>query len=74
MDTSKIKEHMEVKSADGQHIGIVDQLEGSDQIKLTKGDKNAGGKHHFIPVDWVDHIDAHVHLSVNAEEVRAEWQ
>jgi Uncharacterized protein conserved in bacteria (DUF2171) len=33
-----IKEHMEVLGADGVHVGTVDQLEGRDQVKLTKDD------------------------------------
>jgi len=74
MDINDITEHMEVKSADGKHVGVVDHLEGDDQIKLTKSDKDAGGKHHFIPLEWVDHVDSHVHLSKTAADVRAEWQ
>lgn len=74
MDTSKIIPHMEVKSADGMHVGIVDHMDGKDQIKLAKSDKAAGGQHHFIPVDWIDHIDAHVHLSKSAADVKANWQ
>ena len=31
-----IKEHMEVLGSDGQHVGTVDHLEGSNQIKLTR--------------------------------------
>ena len=31
---SDIKEHMEVLGSDGQHVGTVDHLEGSNQIKL----------------------------------------
>ena len=37
-----IKEHMEVLGADGVHVGTVDQLEGRDQVKLTKDDPDAG--------------------------------
>ena len=32
-----ICEHMEVVDADGQHVGIVDKVEG-DRIRLTKKD------------------------------------
>lgn len=34
ISASDIKDHMEVKSADGQHIGTVDYLEGSESINL----------------------------------------
>lgn len=73
INTDQIKEHMEVKSADGMHVGIVDHLEGSDRIKLTKSDSPDGAHHHMIPVEWVDHIDAHVHLSKNEQDVRSQW-
>ena len=69
-----IKEHMEVLGSDGQHVGIVDHLEGSNQIKLAKKDPKAEGKHHFIPTDWVDHIDQHVHLNKSSKDVQAQWK
>ncbi len=68
-----IKEHMEVIGSDGQHVGTVDHLEGADKIKLTKTDA-PDGKHHFIPLSLVDHIDAHVHLNKSASDVKAQWQ
>jgi hypothetical protein len=73
-NTSQIKEHMEVLGADGKHVGTVDYMESPSSIKLTKNDPAAGGKHHLIPVDWVDHVDAHVHLKKNSSEVKASWQ
>lgn len=48
--TELIKEHMEVLGSDGQHVGTVDYMEGTDQIKLTKSDEDADGLHHFIPL------------------------
>lgn len=74
IDTSKIKEHMEVLGSDGQHVGTVDHLEGSAKIKLTKNDPAAGGKHHFIPVDWVDRVDQRVHLSKGSREAMQGWE
>jgi hypothetical protein len=53
-----IKEHMEVLGSDGQHVGTVDYLEGSSDIKLTKSDPKSGGQHHLIPLAWVDHVCA----------------
>jgi hypothetical protein len=41
-----ICEHMEVVDADGQHVGIVDKVEG-DRIKLTKND-SLDGQHLFL--------------------------
>ena len=73
-DTTQIKEHMEVLAADGEHVGTVDHLEGSDRIKLTRKDPSADGQHHYIPLAWVDHVDVHVHLSQPSDAVRAGWQ
>ncbi len=71
---SDIKEHMEVLDSDGQHVGTVDHLEGSNQIKLAKTDPRASRKHHFIPTDWVDHVDQHVHLNKSRKDVQAQWK
>jgi hypothetical protein len=70
----KIREHMEVLGSDGQHVGVVDGLEGKDRIKLTKQDPEADGLHHYIPMDWVDHVDAHVHLKKSSHEAKREWK
>jgi hypothetical protein len=69
-----IKEHMEVIGADGEHVGKVDHLDGTDKIKLAKDDPKSGGKHHFIPVGWVERVDAHVHLNKPAKDVTTQWQ
>jgi hypothetical protein len=69
-----IKEHMEVVGSDGGHVGMVDHMEGADQLKLAKSDQDAGGQHHFIPLAWVDHVDAKVHLRQSAAEAKARWK
>jgi hypothetical protein len=74
VDASEIREHMEVIGSDGKHVGTVDHLEGEDRIKLTKNDPAAGGKHHLIPVEWVDHVDKHVHLDKSSQDVKEEWE
>jgi len=68
-----ISEHMEVVGSDGEHVGTVDHLEGINQIKLTKNDPSANGTHHFIPVDWVDHVDDKVHLTKSSKEAKELW-
>lgn len=73
-DTTRIREHMKVMGADGEHVGTVDHMEGSDQIKLTKNDPAAGGQHHLVPADWVARVDQHVHLSKNASDVKKLWK
>jgi hypothetical protein len=69
-----IREHMEVLGSDGKHVGTVDHLDGADRIKLTKTDPAADGKHHFISVDWVDHVDQRVHLKQTSSEAMRQWQ
>ena len=68
----KIHEHMDVIASDGVRMGTVDHMEGTDQIKLAKS-TSPDGQHHFIPLDWVDHVDAHVHLKRKSPEVEAIW-
>lgn len=51
----RIKEHMEVTDAQGQHIGTVDEVDDG-RIKLTRTDSEDGA-HHFIALDQVDRID-----------------
>lgn len=69
-----IQNHMEVLGSDGEHVGIVDHLEGGDFIKLTKSDPAAGGKHHFIPLEWVENVDQQVHLNLKSDQAKKEWQ
>ena len=69
-----IKEHMEVLGSDGQHVGTVDYLEGSSDIKLTKSDPTSGGQHHLVPLAWVDHVDKHVHLNRSSTDVQTRWR
>lgn len=68
MELSQIKEHMGVFDSTGKNIGQVDHLEGEDKIKLTKK-SSPDGRHHFVPVAWIDHIDTHVHLKKPVSDV-----
>ena len=68
-----IRERMEVVGADGEDVGTVDRLDGSDRIKLMRND-SADGKQHFIPTDWVDHVDQYVHLNKPADEAIGEFK
>jgi len=67
-----IREHMDVIGSDGKKVGTVDHVQGSE-IKLTKS-ADAEGKHHLIPLGWVAKVDAHVHLSKAANDVKAQWK
>jgi hypothetical protein len=70
IDSSAIREHMEVIGADGIHIGIVDRLEGN-RIKLTKEDSGQGrhqGHHHYIATALIAEVEGDkVRLSANAD-------
>lgn len=67
MDATQIQEHMTVVSSDGQHVGIVDGIEG-DRIKLTKSDPAAGGQHRYVGLSDVEHVkDGKVCLSSQAK-------
>ena len=70
---ANIKEHMQVLGSDGILVGVVDHMEGTDRIKLTKND-SVDGQHHFLDAGLVDHVDDHVHLSKPADEVMHEWE
>ncbi|WP_159946016.1 DUF2171 domain-containing protein [Rhizobium sp. 18065] len=72
ISADQIREHMEVIAVDGSHVGNVDHLEGQSRIKLTRSGA-PDGKHHLIPLDWVDHIDKHVHLSKSITDVHSQW-
>ena len=65
-----IREHMEVISADGVHVGTVDHIDG-DRIKLTKADSGGGsheGHHHYISRGLVAEIEGDkVRLSANGD-------
>lgn len=51
----RIKEHMEVTTFNGEHVGTVDAIE-NDRIKLTRSDSRDGA-HHFIALAQVEKID-----------------
>ena len=73
IETSNIREHMEVVGSDGGHVGRVDHVLG-DQIELTKLDIGSGLKHHLIPVSWVDDIDGDtVRLSLTKDAAKQAW-
>jgi hypothetical protein len=45
-----------------------------DRIVLTKSDPKSGGQHHIIPLEWVEHIDAKVHLNKSSRDAMTQWQ
>lgn len=71
MNTSDIKDHMQVVGSCGNPVGTVDHLQG-DQIKLTKdSDPHGKGHHHFLPVSQVKGVEnGKVVLNVNSEQAK----
>lgn len=75
VDAFAIGEHFEVLGADGMHVGEVDHVE-EGRLKLTRRDSEAGGKHHFLPLDAVAKVVADerkVFLSLNKSDAEALW-
>ena len=73
-DASAITEHMEVIGADGVHIGTVDHVEGQ-RIKLTKTDRGADGKHHYLPLSMIEDVDGgKARASFKAELAPQFWE
>jgi hypothetical protein len=73
MDSNQIREHMHVHGSDGGHVGRVDHVRGSE-IELAKMDLAGMGKHHMIPLSWVDYIDEDkVTLNITADEAKSRW-
>lgn len=71
IDTNQIKPHTLVVDANDTQIGKVDHVQGQS-LKLTKDDS---GKHHLIPLDWIDRVDDQgVHVNKKADEVQKSWQ
>ena len=74
MNIANIRERMKVVGSDGKPVGTVDHIEG-DRIKLAKNDPQAGGKHHYIPADWVEGVDGgEVRLKKSASDACNQWR
>ena len=69
----KIERNMEVVGRDGAHVGIVEQIEGTDEIKLAKDDPDAGGQERYIPLTWLVHTEIKVHLKLTGDEAKGWW-
>ena len=70
----EIRERMKVIGSDKKLVGTVDKVEGG-RIKLTRNDPQAQGEHHYIPSDWVEHIEGdQVRLRQKAEDAREAWE
>lgn len=70
VEASSIRADMEVIDKNGQPIGRVDDVD-EDQIKVTRSG-SPEGQHHFVPLDWIERVDTHVHLSRSHDELHQE--
>ena len=74
IQSSQIREHMEVVGSDGGHVGKVDKVMG-EEIELAKFDMGSGLKHHMIPVSWVEQVeDNKICLNMTKEAAKASWR
>jgi hypothetical protein len=71
IESSSIREHMEIVGSDGKHVGKVDHVKGSE-IELTRA--MAVGPHHMLPLDLVQSVDDKVRLSVTEDEAKKRWR
>ncbi len=69
---SGIRPGMEVISACGQRVGVVDNLDGMT-LQLTLQD-SPDGVRHFLPVGWVLRVDQQVHITRSRAAVWQSWQ
>jgi hypothetical protein len=73
IQSTEIREHMEVVGSDGGHVGKVDKVVGGE-IELAKLDLGSGLKHHLIPMTWVDHAEGDkLHLNRTKDAAKAAW-
>ncbi len=72
--TSRLAKDMEVVGSDGQHVGIIDHIDGAT-MKLKRMDPASGGQHHLLPADFVTSVsaDGKALLGMTATEAMARW-
>ena len=64
------KRDEQIEATSGKQVGTVDRLEGEHYIKLKSND-STDGKHHWIPLGWVEKADDKVvYLNKTQEEFR----
>ncbi|MBO3762544.1 DUF2171 domain-containing protein [Ciceribacter sp. L1K22] len=73
LSAERIRIRMKVVGADGLPVGTVDRIEGDNRIRLMRAD-SPDDRDHAIPVNWVDHVDEHIHLSLTAGEAQQRWE
>jgi hypothetical protein len=69
---TSIRENMEVLGSDGTYVGTVEHVD-HDEVRLASDNAEAGGAHHYIPRDWIVHVEMKVHLNQTGDEARLRW-
>ncbi len=72
--TSRLVKDMEVVGSDGQHVGIIDHVDGAT-MKLKRMDPASGGQHHLLPADLVTSVsaDGKALLGIAAADAMKRW-
>lgn len=83
-DLTALREGMEIVGSDGRHVGEIDHVESSGEVKLKRRDSEAEAEsdaahahHHFIPLDWVEKIDSNANratLRLSRDDAEAQWR
>jgi hypothetical protein len=66
-----ICQHMPVIASCGCRVGVVDRVEG-DEIKLKEDEPS--GRHHIIPVEWIEYVDDAVRLNRDTAKIMRDWK
>ncbi len=71
---SRLVKDIDVVGSDGQHVGVVDHVDGAT-MKLKRMDPASGGQHHLLPVNLVKSVsaDGKAMLSITAAEATRRW-
>ena len=72
---SRLVKDMEVVGSDGQHVGIIDRVDGP-MMKLKRLDPAAGGQHHLLAAELVKSVsaDGKALLGITAADAMKRWQ
>lgn len=70
IQANQIKADMPVVCSKNGQFAVVDHMEGNATIKLTK---DGAGRHHYIPLSWVEKVDDKVHVDRPGDQAMREW-
>ncbi|MBK7071155.1 MAG: DUF2171 domain-containing protein [Myxococcales bacterium] len=71
LNANQIKPNTPVVCSNNVQFAVVDHIEGSDTIKLTR---DATGTHHYIPLSWVRSVDDKIHVDRPGDQAMREWK